>query len=258
MDVQTVRYSNMFTAVIVALAAAALLTYVGYIWFGSCRGLPRYEGFQVKGGPAAPGPNAEAAMLSNPAGTMAEGFWAGPARGAGVPDCLRSNSSAAAVYDLFAAKMQTTEEGPDDLRELALILGKISCFKRDLLGAASVVEATRYQPFSTAHDMEPVAETTARCFSGTLPRRDLELSLEKWGTRGTFLIKRLCTSVNLREAEEEEALGLFGAAMGDITEIAIGRCCAQAAEVNGGKSVRMVGGYEPPGLNELRQYTGLY
>jgi hypothetical protein len=152
-----------------------------------------------------------------------------------------------------------TEEGPDDLRELDLILSKISCFKRDLLGAAGVVEATRYQPFSTAHDLEPVAETTARCFARTIPQRDLALGLDKWGSRGTFLLKRLCTAEKLTDDEETDALTLFGDAMRDITDIAMGKCCnSDVGVIAGQPQPRMVGGYETPAVSSLRQYTGYY
>jgi hypothetical protein len=152
-----------------------------------------------------------------------------------------------------------TEEGPDDLRELRVILSKISCMKRDLLGNAKVVQATRYQPFSTAHDLEPVAETVARCFSRTIPQRDLSLSLDKWGSRGTFLIKRLCTSLSLSDAEEKEALRLFGDAMADLTDIALGECCNSGEVVIGGvESPRMVGGFTPAATQFLREYKGYF
>ena len=201
----------------------------------------------------------ETAGFRNMGGAVFEGF-AGPARGAGMPDCLRSSKEAAARYELLASKVNTTEEGPDDLRELQLILSKLACFKRDLTGAAGVVAATRTQPFSTAHDLEPVAETTARCFAKTIPQRDLSLSLDKWGSRGTFLLKRLCTSLRLTDPQEEEAERLFGRLMADVSDVALGRCCNAAGEavIAGVGQPRLVGGYEPPGLNELRKYEGYY
>ena len=116
-----------------------------------------------------------------------------------------------------------TDDGPGDLREIQLILSKISCLKRDLLGNSKVVQATRYQPFSTSHDLEPVAETAARCFSKTIPQRDLQIAIDKWGTRGTFLIKRLCTDEQLTQTEEKEAIRLFGAAIQDVSDIAVKR-----------------------------------
>jgi hypothetical protein len=122
-----------------------------------------------------------------------------------------------------------------------------------------MVEATRYQPFSTSHDLEPVAETTARCFAKTIPQRDLSLSLDKWGSRATFLILRLCTAFNLTEAQKDEATRLLGAAMADVGEIAMGRCCnGGVAQIAGTSQPRMVGGREPESLVGLGDYKGYY
>jgi hypothetical protein len=104
-----------------------------------------------------------------------------------------------------------------------------------------------------------VAETTARCFAKTIPQRDLSLGLDKWGTRGTFLLKRLCTSERLTELEEHEALQLFGDAMADITEIALGKCCnSDVGVIAGQPQPRMVGGYETPNVGNLKEYKGYY
>lgn len=221
----------MFGPFLLSLVITALVVSVGYYWWKGCRTMP-YQ---------------------------AEGF-AGPPKGAGDPDCLRSLSDAAYLYDMLSAKVTETETGPDDLREMKLLLGKLACFKRDLMGAAQLVDATKKQPFSTAHDMEPVAETTARCFSKTIPQRDLELSLEKWGSRGTFLIKRLCTAQNMSEVAQEEVLKIFGGVMADVTQVALGACCnATAGATIAGQAVgRGATGYEPPVLNGLRPYEGYY
>jgi len=188
-----------------------------------------------------------------------EGF-AAPARGArNAPDCLSTSAQCALLSEMLSSRHSTTEEGPDDLRELNVILSKISCLKRDLMGTAKVVQATRYQPFNTSHDLEPVAETAARCFSRTIPQRDLSLSLDKWGSRGTFLIKRCCTSLKLSDGEEEKALDLFGQAMADLSDIALGECCTSADAVIGGvPQKRLVGGYTPPSASKLRPYEGYY
>jgi hypothetical protein len=160
---------------------------------------------------------------------------------------------------MLGAKSSTTEEGADDLRELRLILSKISCMKKDLMSNAKVVQATFYQPFSTSHDIEAVAETTARCFAKTIPQRDLSLGFDKWGQRGTFLIKRICTSYRMTDDEEENALELFGRAMADLSDIAVSECCNSAEAVIGGvPQKRMVEGAIPVALNSLRAYEGYY
>ena len=122
-----------------------------------------------------------------------EGFG-GVAVGSGLPDCLRTSSEAAQVADFFLQRETVVEEGKDDLRELLLLLGKLACFKKDLMSTAGLVESTRYQPYSTAHDIEPIAETTSRCLAKTIPPRDLELAFDKWASRGGKLLQRLCTA----------------------------------------------------------------
>jgi hypothetical protein len=270
----------------IGLFIAAFATSVGYFWWMGANTTPTPEGFTFASAILStmgtsgsgkegfqPRSNSSHRAIwrrnkSNSSGSgsgmaglqpQVEGFYAGPAVGAGVPNCMQSSKDCAALYALLSRRLPATEEGPDDLRELQLILGKISCFKRDLTGVAGVVEATRYQPFSTAHDLEAVAETTARCFARTIPQRDLSLSLDKWGSRGTFLIKRLCTSEKMSEAEEMDALRLFGDAMADISEIALGRCCnTDVGVIAGQPQPRTVGGLEPPALVNVRKYDGYY
>lgn len=153
-----------------------------------------------------------------------EGFYGGVAVGAGVPDCLRTSVEGARLHALFAEKVSGFEEGPADFKELTLLLSQLSCFKKDLMGAAKQVEATRYQPFATQLDMEPIAETTARCFAKTIPPRDLELAFDKWSKRGIFLITRLCTSANLNESEVANAEKLFRTFIADIKDVATDAC----------------------------------
>jgi len=186
-----------------------------------------------------------------------EGF-AGPSKGAGTPDCLRTSAEAGQLYELVHSRAPNTEEGPDDIRELAVLLGKLACFKRDLMSPSGVVEATWKQPFNTSQDMEPIAETTARCFSKTIPKRDLDLSLEKWSSRGTMLVKRICTSIRLSEADYSRALSLFKAVIQDVTDVSYNVCQKNNAMIAGQPAPRMVQGYEPAALSMLREYKGRY
>ena len=191
--------------------------------------------------------------LSN---SSSEGFD-GPAK-VGIPDCLQESSYAANLYEILSSKPQTTDEGPDDLREFTLILSKTSCLKKDLLSQSGFVEATRYQVYSTAHDVEPVAETTARCLAKTIPERDLDISLDKWNTRGKLLLKRLCTSVKLNDAELNDVNTLFKKHMDDVIDVAKSMCLKGDVEIAGTPGPRDVTGYSPPTLDELREYKGYY
>jgi len=130
--------------------------------------------------------------------------------------------------------------------------------KKDLMGTSGIVEATRYQPYSTAHDIEPVAETVARCLAKTIPERDLDIGLEKWNKRGKELIRKLCTSYNLSDSELNNVDKLFKKHIIDITDIAKSRCLKGEVEIGGKKGPRDVGPYEPPELSELQDYKGYY
>lgn len=242
--------SQLFGFAILSLFVTALVVSVGYCWWKSAYTTPTISNFQSGGIPAG---NETRRLVK-----ASEGF-AGPAVGAGEPHCMSTSKDFAALYEMLHTRKIKTDEGPDDLRELHVLLSKLACMKRDLLGNAKVVQATRYQPFSTSHDIEPVAETVARCFSRTIPPRDLALSFDKWGSRGTSLIKRLCTALNLSDAEEKEALRLFGDGMADLTDIATGECCKKGQAVIGGvEGPRMVGGFTPAATQALREYKGYF
>lgn len=193
-----------------------------------------------------------------PEETSEEGFYGGVAVGAGVPDCLRTSSEGAQLHALFAKKQSGFEEGPADFKELTLLLSQLSCFKKDLMGVAKQVEATRYQPFATQLDMEPIAETTARCFAKTIPPRDLELSFEKWSKRGIFLITRLCTSANLTEAEVKKAETLFRKFIADVKDVAQDACLTGTPTIlaEPQPSPRDAKAYDPGSSG--REYFGLY
>jgi hypothetical protein len=186
-----------------------------------------------------------------------EGF-AGPARGGGVPDCLTNSQEASELYEVFSSKNSTTEEGPDDFRELTLLLSKTNCLKKDLLSPSGIVEATRYQSYSTAHDIEPVAETAARCMAKTIPPRDLDIILDKWNSRGKELVRRLCTNYKITDSELKKVDFLFKSVITDISDIAKAQCLKGEVEIAGTKGPREVGAYEPPGLSELKPYDGYY
>lgn len=186
-----------------------------------------------------------------------EGFGA-PVVGAGVPDCLRESNEAAQIVGLFLDRVNTVEQGAPDLEELKVLLSKLACMKRDLVSTAGVVNATLYQPFATAHDVEPVAETVARCFTKTIPERDLNISFDKWKTRGRFLINRLCGAANFTEPETQQVNSLFNTVLVDVYDIASQKCLAGQPEIMGKDTPRDVKAFSPPEIQDLRQYTGYY
>ena len=188
----------------------------------------------------------------------AEGFYGGVAVGAGTPDCLRTSVEGARLHSMFQGKVDKFEEGTADFQELTLLLSQLSCFKKDLMGVAKQVEATRYQPFATQIDMEPIAETTARCFAKTIPPRDLDLAFDKWTKRGIFLLTRLCTSANLSDAEHTQSEKLFHAFIADVKDVAEDNCLTGTPTIQAQPqaSPRDAKAYDPGSSG--REYFGYY
>ena len=186
-----------------------------------------------------------------------EGFG-GAAKGAGSPSCLRSSAEAAQLVDMFVDKQSRFEEGPDALRELTVLMGKLACFKKDLVSPSFVVNATKNQPYTTAHDIEPIGETTGRCFSKTISPRDLSISLDKWNDRGESLVKKLCTAYALSHKEVEQAQGLFRFVIRDVSDIARGACLQGEPMIAGKPGPRDAHPYDNPADVEYGPFEGYY
>ena len=186
-----------------------------------------------------------------------EGFYGGAAVGAGEPDCLRTSSEGAALIGLFEDYTCSSDSGADDLRELKQIASKLACFKKDLLSPSHTINATRYQKFTTSHDIEPVAETTGRCFAKTLSPRDLELSIEKWTGRGSALVKRLSASHRLSPADVEKAEALFQAMVRDVADVARSTCMPDKG-VATPAGPRDPAGRPEAGYEQASEYKGYY
>jgi hypothetical protein len=159
---------------------------------------------------------------------------------------------------MFSGRSAAFEEGTPDLHELTQLVGKLSCFKKDLLSPSFTVDATRQQPFVTMHDIEPVGETTGRCFAKTMSPRDLELAFDKWTSRGDLLIRRLCTAYKLAPEEVEKANKLFNFVVRDVKDIARGACLQGEPMIAGKPGPRDPHPFEAPVYNELGEYTGYY
>jgi hypothetical protein len=186
-----------------------------------------------------------------------EGFGGAARLAPGAPDCSRTSAEGAALIAMFT-RPSSTGEGNDDLRELTTLVGKLSCFKKDLVSPSHIVDATRRQEFVTAHDIEPIAETTGRCFAKTISPRDLQLSFDKWLMRGEELIARCCTSFGLSSKDYDKAQSLFQTLTRDVADIARGSCLAGEPSIAGKPGPRDPHPYTDPSLEELGEYKGYY
>lgn len=183
---------------------------------------------------------------------MNEGFYGGVARGAGVPDCLRTLPEASELLNMLSG---AGAEGSDDYRELTLILSKLACLKKDLLSPSGIVEATRHQAFETAHDRVAVAELCGMCLNQTVGARDLDISFATWRDRANVLLRKLCTVANLAEKDVVKAEKLFTALYDDVYHLSTSKCLkTDVSAQNSGD----VSGYLPENLVNRREYEYKY
>jgi hypothetical protein len=186
-----------------------------------------------------------------------QGFYGGAITGSSNLSCGRMSSEAEQLYSLFASKnLKGAEEGSADLRDLKNLLSKLCCFKQDLMAPQQTITAVKELGFSTQQDIQPLGDLTGRCFSKTIPERDLSLQFIKWRDAGSSLIHRLCTQGNLSEAEVLMAENLFMALWRDVNDVANVQCLTVLPKE------KMSRRDPQPSVTEdvvgLKEYDGLY
>jgi len=189
-----------------------------------------------------------------PSGTW-EGFQ-GPARGVSDIPCGQESADAIAISDLFATKESTTSDGPEDLNELKIILSKLCCRKHDLVSPNQVIVSTMNLKYNNSHDRETPSDTVARCFTKSVPIRDLDISFGTWKDRGLLLLNKLCTSYNLSDAESENTKKFFHACWRDTFSVAKELCVVPESKAS--SNPRDLNGLIPDALKALGIYKGYY
>lgn len=171
--------------------------------------------------------------------------------------CGQESAEARALAEMFFNKKSSTEDGGPDLKELNQILSKLCCMKHDLMSPAQVVQNMMYLPYNNTHDRENPADTVGRCFTKSIPPRDLDITFATWKERALTLISRLCTSYNFSSPEADQAMQLFMGVWNDVFSIAKNACSPpQRAPEN--ESPRDPKGHMPESVEELGSYTGYY
>jgi len=185
-----------------------------------------------------------------------EGFQ-GPAKGVSSIPCGQESSHVTNILDIFADKMPTTEEGSPDLSEFKEIMSKMCCMKHDLMSASQSVQSMLYVPYNNTHDRENPADTVARCFTKSMPVRDLDITFGTWKERGLVLINRMCTSYKLLSSDSERVTKHFNALWSDVFDIAK-NVCSPPEEGPAPGSPRDPKGFTPESVGELGSYNGYY
>ena len=171
--------------------------------------------------------------------------------------CGHALSDASTLLGIFTGKEGMI--GDKNYEELRMILGKMACFKSDLMSTSGLVNSTRYLPYVTSHDREQVSETTARCLAKTIPGRDLDIIFETWYDRAKTIITRLATKANLSEVDTKRCENLLKTAWEDVYDVARGSCLAGTPQIAGkDASPRDVTAFTPETLGDHGEYKGYY
>lgn len=195
--------------------------------------------------------------IVQPARVPHEGFYGGARRGTSNLTCGRVSSDAEKLYDMFLGKdIKAFEDGKDDLRDFKNLLSKLCCFKQDLMAPVQTISTVKAMEFNTQQDIQSVGDLTGRCFSKTIPERDLNLQIIKWRNSGSVLIHRLCTTCGLTERQARRAEKLFGTVINDIEDVANAKCIGSLPKEEKKR-------FDPEAsttrdIDNLRKYDGLY
>lgn len=188
-----------------------------------------------------------------------QGFYGGPIAGTSSFPCSRMSSEAEELVAMFSSRqLSVGEEGREDLESLKMCLAKMCCFKQDVMSPAQTLMAAKELGFSTHMDIQPVADLTARCFSKTIPERDLSIQFMKWRDYGYDMIRRLCTAGGLSEAEVKRAEKLFAASWKDVENVAQTQCLGSPPDGMYKRGAHDPAANTPEAVTTLREYDGYY
>jgi hypothetical protein len=186
-----------------------------------------------------------------------QGFYGGPINGTTNLACGRMSSEAQELISMFQSRqLNVGEEGQQDLHDLKSVLSKMLCMKQDLMAPQHTITASKELGFATHMDIQPVADMTARCFTKTIPERDLDIQYAKWRDFGLNMIRRLCTAGSFSEGDVQKAEKLFLTAWQDALDVAHIQCLKTATDDK--LSSYDIHPRTPENVMNLRDYDGYY
>ncbi len=178
-----------------------------------------------------------------------EGFAVPTLTGAMFP-CSTMTSEGSLAYDMVS---RAVPENEDDLRYFHNLLGKLACFKQDLMGPGQVISASKYLEYDNQQDIRPLSDMTGQCFNKGVPDRDVDIQFDKWQEAGLDLIRRLCSKGGLDEGARRKIEGLFKTVHGDVYAVAKGKCVAAPVD-----KAFAVGAHDPAPVSSTDTSAGIY
>ena len=178
-----------------------------------------------------------------------EGFAVPTLTGAMFP-CSTMSSEGSLAYDMVS---RAVPENDDDLRYFHNLLGKLACFKQDLMGPGQVISASKYLEYDNQQDIRPLSDMTGQCFNKGVPDRDVDIQFDKWQEAGMDLIRRLSSKGGLDEGVRRKVEGLFKTIHGDVYAVAKGKCVAAPVD-----KAFAVGAHDPAPVSSTDTSAGIY
>jgi hypothetical protein len=175
-----------------------------------------------------------------------EGFSVAAVDPARVPACVERSTEAQSLLARFA----TVPATDDNAAELRLLISKLCCMEADIVAPSAGKYRTLPLQFRTSHDLEPASTTVGRCLSQSLPKRDVELALEKFQQRGEELLTRVLGG-DCSDAKREFAAVL------DRLRRAFNSCQVAQPSMDHPLGARDMGFWESRNVADLSAYQGI-
>lgn len=170
-----------------------------------------------------------------------------------MPKCLLRDAEAQRLLARFQGFSVTSPNSMhgEAYAELKLIVQKLLCMDADITGSAAGPYSTYTLPFATAHDTEPPMSFVGRCVRHAARPLDVEITMDKYETRGLELIKTLCFDEPQRLAAAKEFHNIVLRVSRNITRA----CLTEKASLDTPAGPRDPGYYTPPEVKNLNAYT---
>jgi hypothetical protein len=179
-----------------------------------------------------------------------EGFTTVALNTTDFPKCVARDADAQKLLTALYEGAKASPEALGDYEEFRLIVQKLLCMDADITSLGQGEYASLQLPFATLHDMEPVGTFVGRCLKNAVKQRDLDLTFDKYRTRGMTLLNNLCGANN----NKGWAIGLFSDIVSRTEKNIAKICLREQASMDTPAGVRDPAYYTPSDVAELGPY----
>ena len=163
-----------------------------------------------------------------------------------MPACVERSIAAQKLI----AQIHTSSESIAD--ELRLLVSKLCCIEADIASPSPGTYRTFPLQFRTSHDMEPASTFVGKCLKNSIPKRDIELVIEKFSSRGRAILTTL-----LSGNDQKEALANFAEVIHQTQSAMMTFCMIEQPRMDRPNGPRDIGFWEPAKVADLSEYKGI-